>query len=50
MKKVNDMQAMITRDKPIGISWGPVGRQVLAFLMAVAGIVMLFEYLRTFVR
>jgi hypothetical protein len=50
MKKVNDMQAMTTREMPIGISWGRVGRQVLAFLMAVAGIVMLFEYLRTFAR
>ena len=30
--------------EPIGISWGRVGRQVLAFLMAVAGILLLLEH------
>jgi hypothetical protein len=60
MKKEKDMPAVIAQeqnpvgtvrpDKPIALSWGRVGRQVLAFLMAVAGIILLFEYFTKIVR
>jgi hypothetical protein len=50
MKKEDDTRTMAGPKAPIGISWGRVGRQVLAFLLAVAVIIVFLEYLRTFVR
>jgi hypothetical protein len=50
MKKVDDTRTAAGRERPIGVSWGRVGRQILAFLLAVAFIVILLEYIRTFAR
>jgi len=36
--------------KPIGVSWGRVARQIIAFLLAVTLILLFFEYIRTFGR
>jgi hypothetical protein len=48
MKKVGGTQMAAGRDRPIGVSWGRVARQVLAFLLAVALIFILLVYLKTF--
>jgi hypothetical protein len=48
MKKVDGIRSAAGRERPIGVSWGRVARQVLAFLFAVALIFVLLAYIKTF--
>jgi hypothetical protein len=50
MKETDDTRRVAGIGRPIGVSWGRVGRQILAFILAVALIVVLLEYVRIFAR